>query len=189
MADEHFSGYIKQLMFDEIIPAITSDTINKNEAEIFAAKVLDRFRNNFIDHQWLSICLQYSSKMRLRNIDTIVNYIDRLDMIPSHMAMGMAAHILFMKAIPATGEKYHGEFNGNKYLVEDQNAALYAEYWNKYPVELLANKILSNEQLWGINLSSLNGFETQVSFWLQLMINKGVTYALQQHDKKYIQRK
>ena len=100
MADEHFSGYIKQLMFDEIIPAITSDTINKNEAEIFAAKVLDRFRNNFIDHQWLSICLQYSSKMRLRNIDVIVNYIHRLDTIPSHMAMGMAAHILFMKTTP-----------------------------------------------------------------------------------------
>jgi tagaturonate reductase len=187
MVDEHFSGYIKQLMFDEIIPAITSDNINKNEAETFAAKVLDRFRNNFIDHQWLSIGMQYSSKMRLRNMDVIVNYIHRLDTIPSHMAMGMAAHILFMKTMQAPDGKYYGEFNGSKYLVEDQNAALYAYYWENYPVESLINKILNNKQLWGTVFSVLNGFETQVSYWLQLMIYKGVAYALQQHDnKKYI---
>jgi tagaturonate reductase len=182
MVDEHFSGYIQQLMFDEIIPAITGDTIHKNEAEIFAAKVLDRFRNNFINHQWLSICLQYSSKMRLRNIDVIINYIHRLDKIPSHMAMGMAAHILFMKITPAPDGKFYGEFNRNQYQVEDQNAALYADYWKNCPVKSLVNKILDNEQLWGIDFSTLNGFEAQVSYWLQLMIDKGVTHALQQHD-------
>ena len=182
MADEYFSGFIKQLMFDEIIPAITSDAINKNDAAIFAAKVLDRFRNDFINHQWLSICLQYSSKMRLRNIDVIVNYIHRFDTIPSHMALGMAAHILFMKTTPAQDGKFYGEFNGKQYLVEDQHAALYADYWKNYAGESLVNKILSNEQLWGNGFAGLDDFIKQVAYWLQLMINKGVTYALQHHD-------
>jgi tagaturonate reductase len=184
MSDEHFCEYIRQLMFDEIIPAITGDAITKTDAEIFAAKVLDRFRNDFIHHQWLSICLQYSSKMRLRNIDVIVSYIHRAGTIPSHMAMGMAAHILFMKTTPAQDGKFYGEFNGNPYLVEDQNAALYADYWKNYTAAQLVNKILSNEQLWGIDLSVLNDFAARVSYWLHVMINKGVMYALrQQHDK------
>jgi tagaturonate reductase len=182
MADTHFSGYINQLMFDEIIPAIISDTLNKNEAEVFAGKVLDRFRNNFIDHQWLSICLQCSSKMRLRNMDTIVNYIRRLDIIPSCMAMGMAAHILFMRTIPGPDGKFYGSINGIQYQVEDQNAALYSDCWKNFPVELVVNKIMSDEQLWGMDLSALNGFEAQVFYWLQLMADKGVKQALQQHD-------
>jgi tagaturonate reductase len=180
MADEHFSGYVKELMFDEIIPAITSEIISKNEAEIFADKVLDRFRNNFIDHQWLSICLQCSSKMRLRNIDTIVNYIHRLETIPSRIAMSMAAHILFMKTTPAPDGKFYGSINEIQYEVEDQNAALYSDYWKNYPVESVVTKILCNEELWGIDLSALNGFEAQVSYWLQLMVDKGVKHALQQ---------
>jgi tagaturonate reductase len=101
MADEYFSGYIQHLMFDEIIPAITSDNIDKEEATIYAGKVLDRFRNNFIEHQWLNICLQYSSKMRLRNIDVIANYYNRFDSVPSYMSIVMADHILFIKITPA----------------------------------------------------------------------------------------
>jgi len=186
MADEHFAGYIKRLTFDEIAPAITGDTITRDDAEIFAAKVIDRFKNNFIDHHWLSICLQYSSKMRLRNIDVIVNYIYRFDQAPSLMAMGMAAHILFMKVTPASDGKFYGEFNGNRYQIDDQNAELYADYWKKFPVESLVNKILNNEQLWGTDLSVLNGFETQVSYWLQLMMDKGVLHALQQHNDNVI---
>ncbi|MEP6927047.1 MAG: tagaturonate reductase [Ginsengibacter sp.] len=184
MADEHFSGYITQLMFNEIIPSITSNTINKNEAEIFATKVLDRFRNNFIDHKWLSICMQYSSKMRLRNNDVIINYIHRFNKIPSHMAMGMAAHILFMKTTKGTDEKFYGQYNGNQYLVEDQHAALYADYWKNFPEELLVDEILSNEELWGGSFSALKSFKIKVSYWLQLMIDKGVLFTLQQHDKQ-----
>ena len=139
-----------------------------------------------MDHQWLSICLQYSSKMRLRNIDVIANYIRRLDTTPSHMAMGMAAHILFMKTTPAPDGKFFGQCNGSKYLVEDQHAALYADYWKNNAVESVVNKILNNEQLWGIDLTGLNGFEAGVYRWLQLMIQKGVVYALQQHDNTKI---
>ena len=122
--------------------------------------------------------------MRLRCIDVMVNYIHRFDAIPSHMAMGMAAHILFMKTTPAPGGEYYGEYNGDQYRVEDPNVALYADCWKNYPVEPVVNKIMGNEQLWGINFSSLNGFETQVSYWLQLMIHKGVKRVLEQHDHK-----
>jgi tagaturonate reductase len=179
MADKHFAGYIQHLMFDEIIPAITSDIITRDDAEIFAAKVMDRFRNNFIDHQWLSICLQYSSKMRLRNVDVIVNYIHRFDKNPSLMAMGMAAHILFMKTTK-TPDGYYGESNGIQYRVEDQHTSLYADYWKNYSTELLVNRILNNEQLWGNTFSALPGFGKQVFYWLQLMLDKGAAYALQQ---------
>ncbi|MEO8764262.1 MAG: tagaturonate reductase [Ginsengibacter sp.] len=183
MADEHFSTFIKGLMFDEIIPAITGKTIDEDEARVYAAKVMDRFRNNFINHKWLSICLQYSSKMRLRNMDILVNYSNRFDTIPSHMALGMAAHILFMRVTEQDG-KFYGEANGSQYLVEDQHAALYAAYWKNYPVDLLVDKILNDEQLWGNNFFLATGFKIQVAYWLALMLDNGAKYTLQYICKK-----
>ena len=151
-----------------------------NEAGIFAANVLDRFRNKFIDHQWLSICMQYSSKMRLRNIEVIRKYFQRMNKVPLNMTMGMAAHILFMKTNQASDGKFYGETDGGAYLVEDENAALYSACWKEYPLQLMVHKILSNEQLWGFDLSTLQGFEARVYDWLQMMVDKGVMFTLRQ---------
>jgi tagaturonate reductase len=48
--------------------------IPEAEAKAFADKVLDRYRNAFIEHHWISITAQYSSKMYLRNGFVIENY-------------------------------------------------------------------------------------------------------------------
>ena len=72
----------------------------------FAAKVLDRFRNPHIDHQWLSITMQYSSKMKLRNIPVIEKYLERFGVAPEYMAAGMAAHILFMIGVQGVDGYY-----------------------------------------------------------------------------------
>ena len=131
MNDEGFSSYITQLMMQEIAPAIANNIIRLEAAREFAGKVLDRYRNPHIEHQWLSITLQYSSKMRMRNIPVIQNYLDRFDAVPSCITLGIAAHLLFMKCEKADDGKFYGELNGNKYLVNDDKAAWYADKWNQ----------------------------------------------------------
>lgn len=65
MDDLQLSNYINTLMQAEIAPAIPF-TVAAEQSRDFALSVLDRFRNPYIDHQWLSITMQYSSKMRSR---------------------------------------------------------------------------------------------------------------------------
>jgi tagaturonate reductase len=96
MQDPEMSTYIEQLMMDEIalslLPSISAD-----ESKEFGNKVLDRFRNPFIEHQWQSITLNYSAKMKLRNIPLIKRYRERFNQMAPGMALGFAAYILFMK--------------------------------------------------------------------------------------------
>lgn len=61
-------------------------------------KVLDRYRNPFIEHQWLSISLQYSSKMKMRNVPVLLKHYEKTDAVPQHMALGFARS-LFMESV------------------------------------------------------------------------------------------
>ncbi|WP_290707070.1 hypothetical protein [Flavihumibacter sp. CACIAM 22H1] len=72
-------------------------SISLEEANEFGIKVLDRFSNPFIEHQWQSITLNYTSKMKLRNIPLIKRYQERFNRIAPCMALGFAAYILYMK--------------------------------------------------------------------------------------------
>jgi tagaturonate reductase len=63
MDNELFETFLQNLMVNEIIPCIVNGTIKEEEALNFAHEVLDRYRNEFIEHKWISITMQYSSKM------------------------------------------------------------------------------------------------------------------------------
>ena len=49
-------------------------TIDEKVKEDFANQVFERFRNPFIDHQWLSITVQYTSKMKMRNMPLLLSH-------------------------------------------------------------------------------------------------------------------
>ena len=66
MNNEGFYSFISTLVADEIVPAIVTADISKEDALQFGNSVLDRYRNPFIEHQWLSISVQYTMKMKMR---------------------------------------------------------------------------------------------------------------------------
>jgi tagaturonate reductase len=180
MADAVFTNYISSLMKEAIIPAVTSPAISQTEAEQFSAAVLDRYRNPFIAHQWMSICTQYSSKMFMRNVALLQAYVERFGKASPLMSLGMAAHILFMKSGQSEDGKYYGQFNSKSYLITDENAAWYSNAWANDLTALPVEKILGNEQLWQTDLNKLNGFTEQVTYWLQLLMDKGAAAAMRQ---------
>jgi len=183
MDHTEFSNYLRNLMFDEIIPSITDDKITAEEAGDFANNVLDRYRNAFIEHSWLAITLQYSTKMYLRNIALIESYMARFGHPPVQMAVGMAGHILFMRA-HKTDDGYYGEVNGMKYAVNDDNAKHFAKAWKEDEPGTVVHKILSDTVMWGSNLTLLNGFEDEVTGWLKIMMDRGILFTLKEADKK-----
>lgn len=178
MSDKAFSEYITALMLEEIGPAITGNGITGEMAIDFAKKVLDRFRNPYIEHAWLSITLQYSSKMKMRNVPVLLGYYQLKQVVPVRMALGFAAHILFMRCKKNKDGKYEGVLNGREYFINDDHAAVYAQRWENLPVEKVVHETLADESLWGHDLSLLPGFEKAVLENIQIIIRENVSAAI-----------
>lgn len=159
--NKDFFSFAQSLMYDEIIPALVNETVSEEAAKQFAKATLERFQNPFIEHKWLSISLSYSTKMAMRNVPLITNYINRKNEAPVKMSRGFAAHILFMRGNEKDG-KYYGIRNGEEYLISDDNAAFYADCWKKDDIAEVVHAVLTNIKLWGTDLSSLPYFKHQI---------------------------
>ena len=71
--------------------------ITKADAEAFANQVIDRFRNPYLEHQWESISLNYTSKMRMRNLATLERYVQKgIGDNADYMALGFAGYLKAM---------------------------------------------------------------------------------------------
>ncbi len=169
MQDPGFAAYITKLMMQEIAPAIITEKLTMEMAKDFAAKVLDRYRNPYLEHQWLSIAMQYASKMRMRNVPLILSHYHRSQAVPAGMALGFAAHILFMK--PERAE-----------AVPDDRAAYYTDAWKQWMPDELVKKILGDENLWGADLTALNGFLPAVTADLHLLMEQGAAAAIKKYN-------
>ena len=171
MQDETFHQFLRRLIYQETIPCIIGNDISKEEAEAFAGNVLSRFANPFIQHQWLAITLQYTSKMRLRCVPLITRYYHHFLQPPKHIAIGFAAYLLFMKATVVKDNKYYGERNGNTYLIQDDKAARFYEVWKNNDAEAVVSKTLADAGLWGEDLSELPLFKSTVLMYLQMLLS------------------
>lgn len=179
MNNEQINGYVRRLMMLEIATVLDSPTISYNEACAFAASVIDRFRNPFIDHKWISITMNFTSKMRLRNIPLLTRHYEKTSQVPEQMALGFAAFLVFMKSNKNDDGQYTGELNGQAYPVQDDKAAFFAEKWNALEPAALVSTILSDTSLWGSDLNSLPGFAASVERHLNNILQEGASAALE----------
>ena len=94
MQDDVITSYISKLAMEEIVTAIESESIGNEEARDFAQRVLYRFSNPYLDHQWKSISAQFALKMKVRCVPLIVKYVDRCNQLPQGMLIGLAAFLV-----------------------------------------------------------------------------------------------
>jgi tagaturonate reductase len=174
MDDLAFSDFISQLMIHDIAPAIPYE-IAQDMKHDFAANVLDRFRNPHIEHQWISISAQYSSKIKMRVLPVLQQHYRLSSEVPEYIAFGFAAFLRFMKVEKNAKGEYIGSNNGVEYKVTDDNAAIFAEAWKLDNLDEVVTTILSNENLWdGPNLTILPGFKDAVLEKLTAINQHGV---------------
>ncbi|MBG9378583.1 tagaturonate reductase [Panacibacter sp. DH6] len=179
MADKAFRKYVETVMLQEIAPAVTGSAITAEEANVFGMQVLDRFANPFIEHQWLSITLQYSSKMLMRNLPVLQQYYSKFGTAPRHIALGFAAYCCFMKSVQQEDGKYSGTVNGRTYAINDDKASLLHIHWQKSSPEAAVKSILSDEKLWHQNLDDLPGFTAAVTQYCALINQHGARQLIQ----------
>ena len=172
MEDETFSDFIEDLMLDEVAPSIPV-ALPEGAAKTFGHQVLDRFRNPYLEHRWINITLQYSSKLKLRVVPLLLKRFADKAPVPQLMAKGFAAHILFMRPVKLEGGKYFGESRGIHYPINDDQAAVYETCWVGASVDEVVHAVLSNKTLWDTDLTRLEGFEAAVITELTQLMEKG----------------
>ncbi|MPR35209.1 tagaturonate reductase [Salmonirosea aquatica] len=181
MADKRMAAFISGLLLAELIPGMPD--VDEKAAQRFALQVLDRYRNPYIEHRWLDITLQYSMKMQLRNVQTLVRYYQRENIASRpvgsrYMAFGFAGYLLFMRATTRQDGVLCGERNGEKYPIHDSRAPYFADLWARLPPSALTQTVLQNTNLWGQDLSLLPGFADAVTGYLTQLVDHGALATL-----------
>ncbi len=148
MENEAFSSFIEDLMRNEIAPSIPYE-IDEETKQTFISKVLDRFRNPHIAHQWKSITLNYTSKMKMRCIPLLINYYKNNDSSTFFVFFGICAYLYFMKAVKQNGKEFFGEINGEEYLIEDPSAERFTAFGKYNSLDTVVNEVLKDISIWG----------------------------------------
>jgi tagaturonate reductase len=185
ITDKVFSVFANNLMHCEIAKAIPYE-IDPKVKEDFANSVFERFCNPFIDHQWLSITVQYSSKMKMRNIPLLLRYYELNATPPIHMATGFAGFLLFMKATRKENGKYFGKRNGAEYEIKDDFADYFYNIWNNHNPDKVVEAVMQNEELWDTDLTKLPCFMSAVQEQLHDIMTEGVLQTILQLEAKKV---
>jgi tagaturonate reductase len=175
MEDESVSTFISELMMNELAPSIPVQ-MDINVAREFGGKVLDRFRNPEIKHQWISISMQYSLKMKSRCIPVLLTHFKKFGTVPELFTTGFAAFLAFMRPVEKAGDKFFGQINDRRYQLQDDMAGLFYDRWQTHgdDVEGLVTSILKDPALWGEDLSALPGFKAAVIEKLNAILKSGI---------------
>ena len=181
MDDVALSAFIRDVMLEEIALAIPFP-IPMADSKDFALKVIDRFSNPSIQHQWISITLNYTSKLKMRVVQVLQRYNELYNAVPEKLALGFAAWLLFMKAVKKEGNVYFGELNGVAYPIKDEMAGYFYKHWENLSPENLVQTVLSDITLWGTDLTAIPGFAEKVTSKLQDIMQKGALEVIREEN-------
>jgi len=178
MDDAVMGKFVRQIIFDEIMPSIDLD---KDMLKTFAAEVIERFRNPYIKHYLLSILLNSSSKFKARVLPSITEYYRLNGTLPAKLTFSLAALISVYKdgKIDGTGMKasrVKGEF-----VMKDDLWALefFQQTWagfdgSREAAQKVASAVLKNSKLWGQDLSLITGLVDLVAEYLYDIASRGI---------------
>ena len=138
MKNEVLSRFVKETVFDEIIPTLD---LPEQELVSYANDVFERFENPYIKHMCSSIALNSVSKFKVRVLPSLLEYIKRFNKMPEHLLLSFAKLIEFYKTDMTS--------DSPEVCVFMKNSSL--------------DDILSAKNLWGCNLQFLKeGIEKHI---------------------------
>ncbi len=166
MSNPDFESFVSQLIYQEIAPLVVQKEISVEEAFHFISQVIDRFKNPYIEHKWLSITVQYTSKMLMRAVPLIRKHYERSTTAPELMSLGFASFILFMRSTESSDR------------IQDDKLPLLFDHWQTNDIENIAENILKDKNIFDTDLTQFSGFAEAVQRNLLSLIDKGAAYTL-----------
>jgi tagaturonate reductase len=149
--------YINKVMCEELMETLN---LPKEELQKFAADVLERFVNPFVDHQVTSIMLNSFPKYETRDLPGLKTYLARKGELPKGLVLGLAAIITYYKG----GVRE----DGAEIVPNDapEIMALLKELWATGDTRKVAEGVLAEESIWKSNLNAIPGLTDLVVQYL-----------------------
>ena len=173
MNDAQILSYIKETIFDEIIPVLD---LPHQELVDFADSVISRFKNPFIEHQLMSIALNSMTKFKTRILPQLINYQKVNGILPKHLVFSFAALIAF----------YRGVRNEQSYPLQDDaiwlqrfNSSWTAIAEGKSSLEDLVHVVLGDIAHWQHDLLSIPQLAQTLTQYLTIIIDDGMRQAIE----------
>ena len=181
MQDDTVRGFMNKMLYEEVIPTLPLD---KKDLEDFASAVQDRFNNPFVDHELMSISLNSTSKWRARNMPSFLEYVEKTGKLPPCLTASFACYIAFFSNdIHELNDKglVCRRPRGNEYVCSDDRWVLEFYYDHKDDsVKDLVHAVMTNEQMWGQDLTQVSGFERAVADCLDKIRAEGALQAMKE---------
>jgi len=169
MNDVDVERFLKESIDQEIIPALP---LPRSELEPFAADVLRRFRNPYIQHRMASIALNSCAKFAARVMPQILTYQRQNGRLPARLVFALAAtmHLYRGGVIELADDAVHLSWFEAAWKQHD----LGQKPWPQFAAEWLART-----ELWVDDLSKVPGFTDALADALRQIDEHGARAALQ----------
>lgn len=157
--------YINKVMCEELMETLN---LPKEELQKFAADVLERFVNPFVDHQVTSIMLNSFPKYETRDLPGLKTYLARKGELPKGLVLGLAAIITYYKG----GVRE----DGAEIVPNDapEIMALLKDLWATGDTRKVAEGVLAEESIWKSDLNAIPGLTDLVVQYLDSIQSIGM---------------
>ncbi|MBQ9637073.1 MAG: tagaturonate reductase [Prevotella sp.] len=161
--------YIHKVQFEELMETLN---LPMDELKQFAADVLERFNNPYVDHQVTSIMLNSFPKFQARDLPGVKTFLERKGHLPEGLVFGLAAIITYYKG----GVREDGAPitpNDDEKIVQ-----LLKDLWATGDTQKVTDGVLSAEFIWGEDLHDVQGLAELVKKDLDLIQRVGMLEAV-----------
>ena len=161
--------YIYKVQFEELMQTLN---LPMDELQKFAADVLERFNNPYVDHQVTSIMLNSFPKYETRDLPGVKTYLERKGELPKGLVFGLAAIITYYKG----GDR----FDGAEIVPNDapEIMQLIKDLWATNDTQRVAEGVLAAEFIWHENLNNIPGMTQLVKEYLDKIQAEGMLNAV-----------
>jgi tagaturonate reductase len=164
MNDPDFYPLIDHEMVDEIVPSLD---LPRDELISYTGGIQERFRNPYIEHHLDSIALNSVSKYKARLLPILLKHAERFNKLPQRITLALSGLLVIY------GKQDHADAK-----VFDMPEIL-TTFSDAYNSSNYAQAILSNQSLWGMDLTTVPGLLDQVVKGMRLIESEGSRKAVQ----------
>lgn len=163
MKDADFRPFVDDLFTKELIPMVA---LPQAELENYAEQIKERFLNPFANHQLTSILLNSVSKFTARLLPILTKFEAQKKTVPTHIAAALAGLIVL--------------YRGDKIKPTDDKEVLaaFAKAWED--PSTVAQTLLSDNSLWGMDLTTLPNLTATVQNDIDSILTAGSRKLVQQ---------
>lgn len=169
-SDPEINKFVNLFIEKEVIPVIDE---NPEELKEFAAEILERFTNPYINHQLRSIALNSLSKWETRNYPTLKDNWTKLNKLADFSVFTFAALLaMYAPDSPFTPED------------KPEHVKFIQDHWNDEDLKSTVAAILDSD-IFAENFGKeIPGFLDKTTEYLKLIRTKGVKEALKEVTKE-----